>query len=311
MEINEFNIDSILNKYTIFVNNVSSHFRYDNNIKHVLYIIVPAFIIKYGIINERKILNTFENVKIVINDTEDSQNIASFNRKIIKLNNKYELEKKIILNRYKKESLVNLIDSLVHEFNHAMNSINNEMTIEQDYIYLRSGITCIKYDKETLKKVPLKFNGLILEEVLNTIQTEQIINVILSWAKYHEKIKNNELNNMLYVLNREITTKYTSKAYMLETFISKELVKNKTFIYTLEKLRFTGDISDIENWFDNITGTINSYKKLCNKLDQLQELEKQYIYSKWFKKRIIYKMRLILNQITDIIEIFNKNCIYK
>lgn len=311
MEINKFNIDFILNKYITFVNDVSSHFHYDTNIKHLLFIIVPAFIIKYGITHERKILNIFKNVRIVINNIEDNQNVASFNRKIIKLNNKYELEKTIILNRYKKVPLVDLIDSLIHEFNHAINSINNEITIDQDYIYLRSGIAHMTYDKETLKPVPSKFNEIILEEVLNTIQTEQIINVILSWAKYHENIKNNELNNMLYVLNAEITTKYTSKAYMLETFVSKELVKNKTFIYTLEKLRFAGDISNIESWFDNITGTSNSYKTLCNKLYNLQELEKQYINTTWFKKRIIYKMRLNLNQIADIIETFNKNCIYK
>lgn len=311
MEINQFNIDMFLNKYINFVDSISNKFYYDNNIKHLLYIIIPAFIIKYGIANESKILNIFKNVEILINETQNNHNVASFNRKIIKINNNYKLDKTIILNRYNKISLIDLIDSLIHEFNHAMNSINNEIIIDQEYIYLRNGITCIKYEKESLKKVTNDFNDIVLEEVLNTIQTEQIINIILFWDKYKAEIKNVEFNNILYALNNEVKTKYTSKAYMLQTFVSRELVKNKTFINTLEQLRFTGDVSDIQSWFDNITDINNSYKALCNKLYNLQELEKQYINSKWLKKRVLYKIRISLNQIVEIIETFNKNCVYK
>lgn len=102
MEKTTINIDLFLNNYINFVDSLSNKFHYDNNIKHILYIIVPAFIIKYGIINERKILNIFKNVEILIINTEDSRHTASFNRKIIKLGDEYRIDKTIFLNRYKK-----------------------------------------------------------------------------------------------------------------------------------------------------------------------------------------------------------------
>ena len=39
------------------IDKISDMYNYDSNIRHLLYIIIPAFIIKYGIINERKVLN--------------------------------------------------------------------------------------------------------------------------------------------------------------------------------------------------------------------------------------------------------------
>ena len=311
MDLEKININELLNRYIKFVETLSYKYKYDTNIKHVLYIIVPAFILKYDIRNERKVLNLFEETKININSKEDNYNVASFNRKIIKTSTGYEIDKSILLNKFNKISLIELIDSLVHEFNHGINSINNETYIEDNYIYLRSGIIYTKYDKDRLDIIDNKEKHLILEEVLNTNETEEIINIILSLTKYLNEITNTEFSNMLNALKNEIGTSYTSKAYILQTFISKELTKNRTFATTLNSLRFTGEINDIETWFDNITGINNSYNALCKKLTKVQELEAKYIKRRYFKNSILSKIKANFNDISIIIATFNNNCIYK
>ena len=49
---------------------------------------------------------------------------------------------------------------------------------------------------------------------------------------------------------------------------------NKTFIPTIENLRFKGNVDDIENWFDNITGNEGSYRELTLLLDTILEKKK-------------------------------------
>ena len=81
MNINQDNINDFLNKYIDFVNKLSEKYSYPSNIKHVLYLIIPAFVVKYGIKEERIILNCFENVPVYINETGNKSFTAYFNRK--------------------------------------------------------------------------------------------------------------------------------------------------------------------------------------------------------------------------------------
>ena len=311
MDIEKININELLNRYINFVENISYKYNYDSNIKHVLYIIVPSFVLKYNIRNERIILKLFEETKIIINSKEDDYAVASFNRSFIKTNNNYEINKSILLNLFNKVSLIELVDSLVHEFNHGINSINNETYIDDNYIYLRSGVIYTKYNKETLSIIDNKEKYIILEEVLNTKETEEIINIILSLNKYLDEIDNNEICNMLHALKIEIGDTYISNSYILQSLMAKELTKNKTFSSTLNSLRFSGNINNIEDWFDNITGLKNSYNDLCNKLTDVADLEKKYLKEKYFRKRILNKIKAKFNYISFIIETFNNNCIYK
>ena len=45
--------------------------KYDSNIRHLLYIIIPAFIMKYGIEKEKVVINTFKETKIISSNKED------------------------------------------------------------------------------------------------------------------------------------------------------------------------------------------------------------------------------------------------
>ena len=49
----------LVNKYIPFVDNIASEYQYNANIRHLLYLIVPAFVEKYGYKNENLIQHVF------------------------------------------------------------------------------------------------------------------------------------------------------------------------------------------------------------------------------------------------------------
>ncbi len=314
MEFNDNNINEFINKYIAFVDKLNNKYDYPNNIKHVLYLIIPAFVKKYGIKEERYILNCFENIPIYISSNTNHELTAYFNRKLGCESEdgrvKYYTEKEIVLNEYYGASLLELIDNLAHEFNHAINSLNNELTWNDNIITMRTGLSHFTYKKEDTCKIVSESSDITLEEIINTKQTEDIVNIINSFNQYH--ITNNEFNNALYTLKHDIDTKgYVSNAYYFQSYICKELMKNKTFIKTVENLRFKGEVNDIESWFDNITGISGSYKKLNILLDEILKTDSKLANIKLFKKYNVNKVIRKSREVLDIIKIFDNNCIYK
>lgn len=296
----------LIKKYIPFVNELQHKHQYNTNITHLLYLIIPAFIHKYSLSKEQLILNTFNQIKIIISPKTD-KNVQAYYTSIPSYqNNKIITTKYIIIQNYQNISLIQLLDNIVHEFNHAINSYNQEIKIKDNILYLRTGLTNTSYSLPTL--TPLKKDSsYILEEILNTNQTEQIINIIKS---YHDPI-NTEINNTIYSINNETSTNYTSKSYYLENILLKKILENKTFISTLNNLRITGDIDAIEYWFDNITNINKSYQKLNEQLQKISDLEKKLINSKIFKFIIINKIKNNITNVLEIINSFNQNCNYK
>lgn len=314
MEINNDNINIFLNKYVEFVNNLCVKNNYPINIKHVLYLIVPAFVLKYGIEEERNILSCFEKVPIYIGNSKSDGEIAYFNRKLYSKEDdglvRYYAYKEIVINDYHGASLVDLIDSVVHEFNHVINSIINEVKWDNEEISLRTGLSYINFYKNDINKVKSRSKDVTLEEIINTTQTESIINIINSFNNY--EINNEEIKNTLYSLKHDIDTNgYKSNAYYFQSYICKELMNNKTFIPTIENLRYKGNVDDIEKWFDDITNIPGSYKRLTNLLDEILKDEAKLANVKWFKKFKINKIMAKSREVLDIVKIFDNNCIYK
>ena len=277
-----------LNKYRSFVDEISLKYNYTSNISHLLYVVVPAFVFKYGLREERYILDVFRNVPIIINDKRDLVYQASFSRNLRLINGEYVSDKCIYLYNYQDISLIGLLDNLVHEFNHVVNSIKNEISFDLEFVYLRTGLTNILYDKNTLKSVGTNGN-IILEEVINTRQTEIIIHLISSFAKY--EIADREIENIVYSVKKLDDGKYKSNSYYLESVVCKKLVGNKTFISTLENLRYQGEVFDLDNWFDNIVGISGSFKKLTELLSKTIKLEEEYAKAKWFKQHKVNKIK--------------------
>ena len=299
------NMDSnLINRYKDIVISIKNKYNYDNNITHLLYIIIPAFIYYYKY-NEKMIIDIFNNIEIITNDKE-LEYVKAYYSSIPKYSgNDIVTSKYIVINDYNQINLVNLFDCLVHEFNHAINSYNKEILIRNNILYLRTGITYNSYN--IFDFTPLnKDKSYILEEIINTRQTETIINIIKEC-----NIDDEFLNNIIYALNSETSINYESNAYYLENKILNKLLTNKTFISTIDNLRITGDIEDINNWFDNITGINNSYNKLIDILNDIINLELKYDKAKYFKNRILSKIKSKIKDIEYIINIFNNNCNYK
>ena len=114
-------------KYFSFVDEISDYYQYGSNIKHLLYLIIPAFVTKYSIYKEDLILNVFREVKVFIS-TEINRTTEAYYTSIPYDNNHHvSTVKYIIIKNYKNISLVQLLDNLVHEFNHAVNSYQKEI----------------------------------------------------------------------------------------------------------------------------------------------------------------------------------------
>lgn len=308
MNIDQSNINIFLNKYIGFVDEISDSFLYDNNIKHLLYLIVPAFVYKYGIQNESLVLNCFKNVRVVVLNQDNKNVFASFNRGLKKNDNGYYTNKYISIYNYKNNKLTTLIDNIVHEFNHAINSINNEIILNDSCVLVRSGISISYYDKDM--HFVKKSKDICLEEVVNTAQAEEIINIINDFGRY--SIDNVEFNNTLFSLKNEISSssKYESDAYGYLKYVCKELINNRSFYSTINNFRLSGNIFEVDLFFNDVVGSNNGYKKLINLLDDLYSLIKKYDNT-IFKSLVLNKIKSKSNSIIDLIRIYDSNCNYR
>ena len=295
----------IVLKYISFVDEISLKYSYDDNIKHLLYLIVPAFISKYTIYKERVILNTFSEVRIIASDEVNSLNVAYYTSVPTYKDDNITTSKYIIINNYSGISLIMLLDSLVHEFNHAVNSYQKEVLIKDNILYLRTGLTYASYNIPNMDAIG-KDDSYVLEEILNTRQTEEIIDIIKS---YHDS--DGELSNTIYSINSETDSNYKSESYLLENTLLRPILENKTFLSTLNNLRISGDVENIREWFNNICGSQDSYDKLISYLKEIMILEDKYSKQKLFRNSIISKIKDLVIKIMEIVDMFNNNCNYK
>ena len=295
----------IIEREKTFIDKISDKYNYDSNIRHLLYLIIPAFIIKYDLSKESLVKNTFENIRIISSTKKDNKVKAYYSSVLKEKNNDYYTEKYMVIKNYEKISLIDLLENLVHEFNHAINSYVNEIKVTKKNIYLRTGLSYRVYDKNSLQFIK-KDNSFILEEIINTKQTEDIINIIKGFDK-----NNKIIENTIYAINGETSSSYESNSYFLQSYACKEILNNRTFISTLEKLRLSGEVYDIDKWFDNITGKELSYKQLIEELFEVYNLEIEYSKKKLFKNITLNKIKNKISIIKRIIDTYNNNVNYK
>ena len=290
-----------------FSNKIADEYHYPDNITHLLYLIVPAFILKYGISNKMLVESCFENVPILIQDKQDKVYQAYYFSKPILKDNQYKIVKGVVLNNYQNISLMQLLDNLVHEFNHAINSMKNEMLVD-DTIRIRNGLVYHYFYKENLSYLR-KNEFTLLEEVINTKETEMIIDIIRSFSTY--TFTDSSINTMLYSIYHSVDSNYHSNSYLLESIICRKLLDNKTFSSTVESLRFQGEIDELTHFFDGITGKDGSLIELVHCLEKVTKLQLELVNTKWFKKYKINKIKDINTKALKIIKLFDQNTIYK
>ena len=297
--------DLIIDREKKFVDKISDIYGYDSNLRHLLYIIIPAFIMKYGLKREQLILDTFKNT-IIVKSNKKSEFVKACYLSLPRYrNNKFISEKSMVIYNYDTINLIELLDSLVHEFNHAVNSYSKEIIENQKYLLLRTGLTCKAYRKSDLSFIK-KDDSFILEEIINTRQTEDIINII-------KKINsdNSSISNTIFAINGETSHRYNSDSYFLQSYICKEILNNRTFISTLEELRIEGEIAEIEKWFDDIFGVSGKYKEFISLLNELYNLEVEYTKKRFFRFMTQYKIRNTSISIKRIVDQFTNSLNFK
>ena len=290
------NSKDIIERERPYIEEIANKYNYDSNITHLLYLMIPAFIIKYGVAKEKLILNTFKDIRIMSSNKENKVVTAYYSSTPIKVDNEYKTKKIMVIQNYNNIGLIDLLDNLVHEFNHAINSYINEIKETKNYIYLRTGLTYRIFRKDDLSFVK-KESSYILEEIINTKQTSDIINIIKTFDKD---------DNTIYAINSETNSNYNSNSYYLQSYVCKEILNNRTFLSTLENLRINGEVYTIENWFNDIAGE-NSYKELINYLIEIYNLEIEYTKRKLFKSILIGKIKDMSRKIMRIVDKFNNN----
>ena len=290
------NSKDIIERERPYIEEIANKYNYDSNITHLLYLMIPAFIIKYGVAKEKLILNTFKDIRIMSSNKENKVVTAYYSSTPIKVDNEFKTKKIMVIQNYNNIGLIDLLDNLVHEFNHAINSYINEIKETKNYIYLRTGLTYRIFRKDDLSFVK-KESSYILEEIINTKQTSDIINIIKTFDKD---------DNTIYAINSETNSNYNSNSYYLQSYVCKEILNNRTFLSTLENLRINGEVDTIENWFNDIAGE-NSYKELINYLIEIYNLEIEYTKRKLFKSILIGKIKDMSRKIMRIVDKFNNN----
>ena len=100
MDINDNVLNELFKMTKIIVNNDLKRNNYNSDINHLLYIIIPAFIIRYNIKNQNKIINTFKEVPIVLFEKEDRVHQAYYVSIPSITNNKIKTRKYIGINHY-------------------------------------------------------------------------------------------------------------------------------------------------------------------------------------------------------------------
>ena len=94
-----YDINYLINKYSVFINDISIKYNYNNNIKHLINLLLVSFVMKYDIKNEKVIMQCFENTRIIISD-EKKKNEEAFFYRNISLKNEYFSNKYIIINNF-------------------------------------------------------------------------------------------------------------------------------------------------------------------------------------------------------------------
>lgn len=299
------NSNLVILREKTFIDDISDKYGYDSNIRHMLYVIIPAFIIKYGVNKEKMILNAFRDIRIVVSNEKSKYVKAFYSSRPKRINGEYKTDKYMVLQNYQETDMVGLLDNLVHEFNHAINSYISEIRETKNYLYLRTGITYRIYKKEDLSFVK-KDKSYMLEEIINTKQTEEIINIIKSFDASNELV-----GNTIYAINSQTNHKYNSNSYYMEGYICKQILENRTFINTLAVLRLNGEVFNVGKWFDEITGEENSYNELTSLLEKIYNQELKYAETKWFKSVILGNIRDTSKNIMRIVDKFNNNVNYR
>ena len=130
---------------------------------------------------------------------------------------------------------LDLLEIITHEYNHSVNSTKRTIFIKNFKIVERTGCA-------------INFNGRIVEETVNTLQSSEIINHILGFTFFN--INNKEIAKIINIYKEYASKKSNGFGYNREIVYMRELYEDKLFNDIVVNGRITGNIEQIEEVFD-------------------------------------------------------------
>ena len=207
---------------------------------------------------------------------------------------KYQKEKPYIVCT-KDVSPEDLLNTFCHEMNHLIKGEKNGFSLMQEentfYYYLRTGLAyyCYEYQKG---EEDVEYSVLFgyLDEAINTIQTTEIMESILSLKDW---INDKNIKNYLDSLDEKRLKQ--DIGYHEITPQIRELWNTDTFKEIIEKYIIEGNIKALSQEFDSYTYE-GAFEELSDCIDKIYELTEVNSKNKYIKK---YQ-----NKINNIIQRF-------
>lgn len=163
-----------------------------------------------------------------------------------------------------------LLEFIVHELNHILSSLNNTFIYKDNDLYFRYGLfrTRINNSKDKLE------TGRILNEVINTLQTEDIIKNIIKLKDF--KIFNVKFNRALRVIKDLEVDEYRASGYEPFVNLFRPLYEKDNYRGLINNSTLEGKIDDIQEVIDHKLGMYS----FDNMIDNLESLYKSYEFTK-------------------------------
>ena len=304
---NQNTINPFIDQVIYTIDSMFENKEIPQSIKDYLYLICTGMILNYGTTYSKDIYKAINNTRYIygikdLNKLLTKEEYHSLINRVTESTNAYTLS---TVTRQDKELKINytiiiaknrnnkqqLLEYLTHELNHILTSLNNTFTHNNNSILFRYGL--FKTDITSTKKD----SGRIFNEVINTLETEDIINKLLSLRKY--KIYNNKFNEAFKILD-SIQEEYTATGYEPFVNLYRPLFNKKEIKKLINKTMLEGSTDQIEELINKKLNNNSSYSEMISQLDELyinyeitkrNGLEKAYETSSQyldFKNNIIY-----------------------
>ena len=153
-----------------------------------------------------------------------------------------------------------LLEKVVHEVNHVINSINNPICIKGGNEAVRSGLSIIG-----LVDAERSYN--MLEESVNVLQSAEIVEHILAFTQCD--VKNAEIKRLLDKIKYAYGSKREGLGYENVVPLIRPLYLNSEFNKVVKRQRMVGRIVPIKEHFERKVGD-GSYNEFCKTLDELE-----------------------------------------
>ena len=286
--MNDVAFNKVLNSKYLLLNSIVQKYNYSEELHDMMTYIYLSFYMDFGKQCDSALYDLFNNVQIIyesgtmkdialkynFGDMPDdclALTIFTPNFKVFDNPNAKQKPQVIVVSSMLNGAIATplfKLEMLLHEIRHAlMGYYNNNILINENTYYMRSGIQEIYYHKEgysddslTTKKV-----GMILDEVVNTYVTEKYINKILSFKKYN--IKNPNLKTYLSSLHTfQSDGIYRASGYNDMIHLLYPLILNETFYDIANVHGFDGELDYIKALIEN-NNTLCNYEEFCNLID--------------------------------------------